>query len=168
MTKKAKNQSSLVEPTESELKIFNDLTQGFDDTQMDELSNEYYDLVEKEKTKVSFPRFIIDKYIRSIKPGDTIQYIDENNVTQFLFCLVRHHVEGKDYMLFSLVDKETETLLPEQVYLFFADGYDENGIEYIDIMSDNEEAERICQIIEEEADVKVVEQDIPEEEEKGN
>lgn len=163
MARKNKEQSSIIEPTEAELNLYNQLIKDLTEEQLDEFANEYYDLVQQEQIKVSFPRHIINKLIRPVKPGDTISFIDENNSVQYLFCLVRKDIEIKTYLLFALVDSETETLLTDQVYLFFVDGYDENGIEVIDIFPAGEEAEKILDLIEGDNGVQMVEGDIQEE-----
>lgn len=166
MTKKNKETTSIIEPTGAELALYNQLIKDLQEEQLDEFANEYFDLVQKEECKCSFPKYIIDKLIRPVKPGDTISFIDENNTINYLFCLVRKDIEEKTYLLFALVDNETEALMTDQVYLFHVDGYDENGIEEIDLVPASEEAERILDIMEADEDVSMVEGDIQEEEEK--
>lgn len=163
MARKKKQVTSIIEPTESELKLYNQVIGDLTEEQIDEYATEYFEEVAAEKANVSFPKFVIDKIIRPVKPGDTISFVDENNEVQFLFCLVRKDIETKTYLLFALVDKATEELLTDQVYLFFVDGYDENGIEEIDIMPAGEEAERILDLIEGDENVVMVEKPIQEE-----
>lgn len=164
MSNKSKKQSVVQEPTESELKLYKEVTADFSEEQMDELSQDYFGLVEQEKTNVSFPRFIIDKFIRKIQPGDTIEFFDETNTIKHLFCLNRDCIEGKDYLLFALVESETETLITDSIYLFEVCEYDENGIEIIDIMGNNEETNRILDLMEVNSDGELAEETIPEEE----
>lgn len=165
MTREQKETTSIITPSQAELNLYNQIVKDLQEEQLDEFANEYYDLVQKEECKCSFPKFIIDKMIRPVRPGDTISYIDENNEVQYLFCAIRKDIEDKTYLLFSLVDKKTESIIPAETYLFFVCGYDENGIEEIDIHPANEEAERILNIIEDDGHVKLVEADIQEEEE---
>jgi hypothetical protein len=168
MARKSKDATSIIQPTEAELNLYNQLIKDLTEEQLDEFANEFYDAVQKEEINISFPRFIIDKLIRPVKPGDTISFADENNSIQYLFCLVRKDIETKTYLLFSLVDKETESLRTDQVYLFAVMGYDENGIEEIDIVPASEEAERILDLIEGDSNVQMVSGDIQEEETGSN
>jgi hypothetical protein len=168
MTRSKKETTSIIEPTQAELALYNQIITDLQEEQIDEFANEYFDLVQAEKIKCSFPKYVIDKVVRPVKPGDTISYSDENNNIQYLFCLVRKDIEDKTYLLFSLVDSETETLRTDQVYLFFVDGLDENGIEVIDIMPATEDAEKILDIMEASDDVEMVEGDIQEETEESS
>jgi hypothetical protein len=168
MAREPKKTTSIIEPSQAELNLYNQLIKDLQETQLDEFANEYFDLVQKEEINCSFPKFIIDKLIRPVKPGDTISYVDENNTIQYLFCLVRKDIEDKTYLLFAMVDSETESLKTDQVYLFFVDGYDENNIEIIDLFPAGEEAERILDLIEGDENVAVVEGDIQEEETGSN
>jgi hypothetical protein len=156
MTRKPKETTSIVEPTQAELNLYNQLIKDLQEDQLDEYANEYFDLVQKEESNISFPRYVIDKLVRPVKPGDTISYMDEKNTIQYLFCLVRKDIEDKTYLLFAMVDSETEALKPEHVYLFFVDGVDENGIEIIDLFPAGEEAERILDLLEEDESVEMV------------
>jgi hypothetical protein len=163
MARQPKKTTSIIEPSQAELNLYNQLIKDLQEQQLEEYANEYFDLVQKEELKCSFPKFIIDKMIRPVKPGDTISYVDENNTIQYLFNLVRKDIEDKTYLLFALVDSETESLKTDQVYLFFVAGYDENGIEEIDLFPAGEEAERILDLIEGDENVKMVTGDIQEE-----
>lgn len=164
MARKNKDATSIIEPSQAELALYNDLLKDLQEEQLDEFANEYFELVQKEQCKVSFPRYVIDKIVRPVKPGDTISYVDENNVIKYLYCLIRKDIEEKTYLLFAMVDNETESINSEQVYLFFVDGVDEDGIEIIDLMPAGEEGERILDIMEADIDVELVETAIPEEE----
>jgi hypothetical protein len=159
MARNQKETTSIIEPTEAELSLYNQLLKDLTEEQLDEFANEYFDLVQKEECNCSFPKFVIDKLIRPVKPGDTISFIDENNEIQYLFCSIRQDIETKTYLLFSLVDKENDSIIPEQTYLFFVNGYDENGIEEIDIMMAGDEAERILNIIEASDDIEMIGED---------
>jgi hypothetical protein len=161
-----KKQNSIIEPTDAELKLYNQVTQGLDDYQLEEYSKEYFGLVQQEKMNVSFPKFIIDKLIRPIKEGDTIEFVDENNQQNFLYALIRKDIEDTTYLIFSKVDNETETLLTDEVYLFYVDGHDENGIEIIDVMPQGEKAEKILDIIEGDNDVEMVNEQMVQETEQ--
>lgn len=163
MARKNKETTSIIEPSKAELNLYNNLVGDLQEEQLDEFANEYFDLVQKEQCKVSFPKFVIDKVIRPVKPGDTISYVDENNKIKYLYNLIRKDIEEKTYLLFAMVDDETETINADQVFLFFVDGCDENGIEIIDLMPAGEEGERILDIMEADADVEMVTPDIPEE-----
>lgn len=160
MTRNKKETTSIVEPSQAELALYNQIIADLQEEQIDEFANEYFDLVQAEKIKCSFPKYVIDKVVRPVKPGDTISFVDENNTMQYLFCLVRKDIEDKTYLLFSLVDAETESLRTDQVYLFFVDGLDENGIEVIDIVPASEDAEKILDILEASEDVELVEGDV--------
>jgi hypothetical protein len=162
MAKRKKDATSIIEPTEAELSLYQQVIVDLTEEQLDEFANEYFEQVQAEKTKSSFPRFVVDKIIRPVKPGDTIQFMDEDNNVNFLFCLIRKEIEGKTYLLFSMVNNETETLMPDQVYLFFVDGYDENGIEMLDIFPAGEEGERILDIMEGEENVQMAEMAVKE------
>lgn len=167
MAKNKKITTSIIEPTEAELALYHKIIGDLNEEQLDEFATQYFEAVQSESTKSSFPKFVIDKVIRPVKPGDTIQFVDENNVVIYLFCIVRKKIEETTYLLFSMVDNETETLMTDKVYLFYVDGYDENGIEEIDVFPSGEEGERILDIIEEDANVQLVEGlpvDIPKEE----
>jgi hypothetical protein len=164
MSRENKITTSIIEPTQAELSLYNEVIKDLNEEQLDEFANEYFDLVQSEKIKTSFPKYVIDKMIRPVKPGDTISYIDENNATRYLFCLVRKDIETTTYLLFALVDNETESLLTDEVYLFCVCGYDENGIEEIDIMSQSEETEKILDMLEGDNDIELVDGSIQEEE----
>jgi hypothetical protein len=163
MTKKNKITTSIIEPTQAELNLYNQLIKDLTEEQLDENANEYFDLVQSEQIKCSFPKYVINKYIRPVKPGDTISFMDEKNTSHFLYCLLRKDIENKTYLLFSMVDVESESLNTDQVYLFYVDGYDENGIEIIDIVPSGAEGERILDIMEGDKNVQMVEGDIQEE-----
>ena len=163
MAREQKITTSIIEPSDAELALYNQIIKDLTEEQLDEFANDYFDLVQQEKTKSSFPKFVIDKMIRPVKPGDTISFVDENNTVQYLFCLVRKDIEIKTYLLFALVDSDSETIRTDQVYLFHVDGIDEDGIEIIDIMSNSEESERILNILESDEDVELVTPTYPEE-----
>jgi hypothetical protein len=163
---KKKKQSSIIEPTEAELKLYRQVEQSLNDYQIDEFTKEYFTLVQQEKMHVSFPKFIIDKVIRPIKPGDTIEYVDENNKVNYLYATVRKDIEDTSYIIFVKVDAETETLDTDYVYLFFVEGFDDNGIEIIDIMPSGEETEKILDIIEGDADVELADEQLAQEKEQ--
>jgi hypothetical protein len=156
----SKDQNSIIIPTEEELVIYKQFVNDIPDSQIDEYANEYYDLVSSGVTKVSFPRFMIDKIIRPIKEGDTINFETEDKQTIFMFCIVRKNIEGKDYLLFCKVDTETETLYHEEVYLFFVDGKDNIGTEILDIVPSGEEANKILALMEVDLDVAEIKEDI--------
>lgn len=164
MARKKKEATSIIEPTEAELKLYNQIIGDLTEEQLDEFATEYFEEVAAERVNMSFPKFVITKIIRPVKPGDTISFVDEHNDTQFLFCIIRKEIEGKIYLLFAMVNKEDETILTDQVYLFNVDGYDENGIEEIDLVPASEDAERILDLIEGDVDVTMVEKTIPEKE----
>lgn len=168
MARKNKEITSIIEPSKAELALYNQIIKELNEEQLDEFANNYFEEVQQEKIKISFPKYVIDKVIRPVKPGDTISFIDENNIIQYLFCIIRKDIEAKTYLLFTLVDAETETLKPEETYLFFVDGFDENGIEIIDIHPIGVEAERILDLIEEDKDVELVGESIQEEKEGSN
>lgn len=142
------NQSSIIEPTAEELVLYKSFVNELDDEQLDELSNEYFELVSKEEIKISFPKFLIDKFIRPIQKGDTITMDTEEGSKVIFFCIMRQEFEGKDYLLFCKVDEESETLYHDKVYLFFVDGVDEVGTEIIDIVPYGEESQRILTVLE--------------------
>lgn len=164
MSKKIK-QNSIIEPSEQEIKLYQDIVKDLDEVQIDNYANEYFDLVQKEEIKVSYAKFVIDKVIRPIAVGDTITMQDTNGNNKFLVCLVRKEIEGTDYLIFAMVDNETETIIPEMVYLFHVEGRDEVGMEIIDIVASGPEGERILNIIEGDADVEMVEVQTKKEEE---
>lgn len=159
-----KQQSAMIEPTEGELSLYQNLIQDISEHDMDFYANQYFELVQAEKINISFPKFIIDKIIRPIEVGDTITIKDSAGNNSFLICLIRKEIEGKDYLIFGKVDNETETVIPEDVYLFHVEGRDEAGIEIIDIVESSPEAERILDIIEGDEDVELIETNIQKEE----
>lgn len=140
------NQSSIIEPTDVELKTYKSFIKDLNDEQMDELSNEYFTLVSEEKINISFPKFLIDKFIRPIEKGDTIFMDVEDDSKIILFCIMRQELEGKTYLVFCKVDEDSETLYHDEVYLFFVDGYDEVGTEIIDVIYGEESAEIIASL----------------------
>jgi hypothetical protein len=142
------NQNSIIEPSAAELAMYKTFVNELDDEQLDELSNEYFELVSKEEIKVSFPKFLIDKFIRPIQKGDTITMDIEEGDKVIFFCIMRRDFEEKTYLLFCKVDTESETLYHDKVYLFFVDGEDENGTEVIDIVPHGEESQRILLVLE--------------------
>lgn len=142
------NQNSIIEPSAEELKIYKTFISQLDDEQLDELSNEYFELVSNEELNVSFPRFLIDKFIRPIQKGDTINIATEEDENVIFFCIMRQDFEEKTYLLFCKVDAESETLYHDKVYLFFVDGVDEVGTEIIDLVPYGKESQRILTILE--------------------
>lgn len=153
----SKEQNTIIDPTEQELKVYQDLVNELDEMQMDNLANAYYEYINtnKDEKKCSFAKFVIDKLIRPVQEGDTINYVDDKGQLEHLFCLVRKTIEDKDYLIFAMVDKETEELRTEQVFLFYVEGKDELGMEIIDVFEKGEEAERILDLIEASEDVEV-------------
>jgi hypothetical protein len=145
-------QNSITEPSEEELVIYRQLVSDITEEQMDELANEYFELV-SEGTSMSFPRFLIDKFVRPIEPGDTINFQTEEREVKFLFCLVREEIDEVCYLLFAEADAESEALNTENVYLFNVCGKDEINMEIIDIMPAGEETERILDLLEAKTDV---------------
>lgn len=156
MANKKIKQNSIIEPTEEEIKLFQELIQDMPDKQMDSYSNEYFDKVKNEEINISFARFVIDKLVRPIQPGDTISYEDDKNEVHHLFCLIRKEIEGTSYLLFSKVDGETEELITEYTYLFYVHEIDEKGFEVIDLMPNGEETERVLDLMEEDVNVEFI------------
>lgn len=156
MSRKKINQNSIIEPTEDEIKLFKSLVKDMTEAQLDYYSNEYFNLIKNEKSKISFAKFVIDKIVRAIQPGDTIAYNDSEDNNHYLFCLIRENIENTDYLLFAKVDEETQQLIAEEQYLFYVYGLDENNFEIIDIVS-KDKANRILDIMEELPDVKTIE-----------
>lgn len=142
------NQNSLIEPTQKELEMFKNISDQIDETTMDNLANEYFDLVTKDEIKISFPRFILDKYVRSIKEGDTIEFRTEDKQLIYLFCILRKTINETDYLLFAKAD-DNGSLNTEETYLFFVYEIDSDGIEILDIIPSGEEADVIINKLEE-------------------
>lgn len=151
-------QSSIIEPTKEELAMYEQFVKDISDEQMDDLSNEYFDLVQKKQIDVSFPRFLIDKIIRPISPGDTIKIYDENNKEIPLFCLLREEIDGEKYILMCMVDEDTETLIHDNVYIFTVVGTDNIGTEVIDLMPAGELADKVLQIMEDKVNAQLDEE----------
>lgn len=143
------NQNSIIEPTPEELVIYQDLIQGIPDFQMDDLAQEYYEEVSQKGLNISFPRYLINKMVRPIKPADTITVEVEGGKNVNLFCLVRETINEVDYLLFAEADPDTEELKTEVTYLFYVVGKDEVGTETIDILPNCQETEEILDILEE-------------------
>lgn len=155
-----KNQSSIIEPTEKELEVFQKLIKNLKEEQLDEFANEYFELVREEKIKISFQKFVIDKMVRPIQEGDTVDFKLNNNEVILMFCLYRKEINNKNYLLFAKVDKETETLFHEDIYLFYVDGVDELGTEILDIIPNNEESKKILKIIEDDLNAKEIDKSL--------
>lgn len=141
------NPNSVVEPSEEELVIYRQFVGDIPEDQMDELANNYFTEV-AEGLSISFPKYLINKFIRPIQAGDTINFQTEERNEIYLFCLVREEVEGVTYLLFGEADAESENLNTDKVYLFYVCGSDSIGMEEIDIMAAGPETERILDLLE--------------------
>jgi hypothetical protein len=150
-------QHSIIEPSEEELVVYKQLVTDLPDDQMDDLANEYFEKVNNEDIGISFPRYLIDKFVRPVQPGDTIHFQTEDRKNKVLFCLVREIVEEVTYLIFAEADPETENLNTEFIYLFHVCGLDNIGTEMIDILPNSPEADKILDILEAKTDVKVAE-----------
>jgi hypothetical protein len=150
------DQNSIVQPSEAELTVYKQLIVDIPENQLDELANEYFEEVSKNELAISFPRFVIDKMVRPIQPGDTISFQTAEDATVYLFCLVRKEVEGVSYLLFAQANGETEELNTEVTYLFFVDGKDDIGTEIIDIVPAGELSEKVLDAMEADQDVQIL------------
>lgn len=146
--------NSIIEPTEEELIAYKQVIADISEEQMDELASQYFEEV-NEGLNISFPKYLIDKFIRPIQPGDTINIQTEERKTVFLFCLVREEIEGVTYLIFAEANGETEELNAETIYLFYICGLDDIGMEIIDIMPAGEETEKILDLLEAKSDVEL-------------